>query len=114
VSAGNERVSIAADLFDKLKAGSDAPLAQPRTGTKQDRSTLRVVDGSQSRDYSLSQPTRLPLQLAQLMHRKRLMIDGSSAARAAAPGRRVAKGRRESGVSRGVDTQRIGPEISRA
>ena len=26
-SAGNERVSIAADLFDKLKAGSAAPLA---------------------------------------------------------------------------------------
>jgi hypothetical protein len=26
---GNERVSIAADLFDELKAGSAAPLAQP-------------------------------------------------------------------------------------
>jgi hypothetical protein len=35
-------------------------------------------------------------QRLQFMHRKRLMIEGSSAARAAAPGRsRVAKGRRE-------------------
>jgi len=57
-----------------------APTRRSRsgTGTKQDRSTLRVVDGSQSRGYSLFAADTAASTAVQLMHRKRFMMRGAA------------------------------------
>jgi hypothetical protein len=62
LGTGLSDLGIAADLFDKLKAGSDAPLARSRTGTRQDRST-REGNGVKSKHLTFENGggQRLPL-----------------------------------------------------
>jgi hypothetical protein len=78
--AGLSDLGIAAEPIRQAPATAgrrrQAPTrrSRSRTGTKQDRSTLRVVDGSQSRGYNLFAADTAASTAVQLIHRKRLTM----------------------------------------